>query len=87
MTEVSYFSADYFMARSRWRTAAAIHGGRLESYEIDAVTPSDERLTIDVAIFGNPSAQKALVISSGLHGVEGSEEFSKAVPRNYVELF
>jgi Protein of unknown function (DUF2817) len=85
MTEVSYFSADYFMARSRWRTAAAIHEGRLESYEIDAVTPSDERLTIDVAIFGNPSAQKALVISSGLHGVEGL--FGSAVQLATIEEY
>jgi hypothetical protein len=85
MTEVSYFSTDYFRARSRWRASAALHGGRLESYEIDAVTPSDEGLTIDVAIFGNPSAQKALVISSGLHGVEGL--FGSAVQLAMIEEY
>ena len=46
MSKLSYFSSDYFMARLRWRTAAILHHARLESYEIDAVTPSDERLTI-----------------------------------------
>jgi hypothetical protein len=85
MTKVSYFSADYFMARSRWKAAAALHGGRLESYSIDAATPIDEGLTIDVAIFGNPAAQKALVISSGLHGVEGL--FGSAVQLATIERY
>jgi Protein of unknown function (DUF2817) len=69
---MTYFSPDYFTARARWRAAASRYGGRLQSSAIDAAAPSeDERLSIDVASFGNPDAQKALVISSGLHGVEG----------------
>jgi Protein of unknown function (DUF2817) len=68
---MTYFSPDYFTARSRWRTAASQLKCRLESHEIDAATPINDRLTIDVAIFGNPLAHKAVVISSGLHGVEG----------------
>ena len=73
------------MARSRWRTAAILRRARLESYEIDAVAPSDERLTIDIAIFGNPSARKTLVISSGLHGVEGL--FGSAVQLAMIEEY
>jgi predicted deacylase len=68
---MTYFSPDYFTARSRWRSAASQLKCRLESHEIEAAAPINERLTIDVAIFGNPLAQKAVVISSGLHGVEG----------------
>lgn len=85
MSKLSYFSSDYFMARSRWRTAAILRRARLESYEIDAVAPSDERLTIDIAIFGNPSARKTLVISSGLHGVEGL--FGSAVQLAMIEEY
>lgn len=76
---MSYFSPDYFSARSRWREAAAKLNCRLEAHEIEAAAPIGDspearlrqRLTIDVAILGNPWARKALVISSGLHGVEG----------------
>jgi hypothetical protein len=76
---MSYFSPDYFTARSRWREAAAKLNCRLEAHQIDAAAPIGDspearlhqRLTIDVAILGNPWARKALVISSGLHGVEG----------------
>ena len=68
---MTYFSPDYFTARSRWRSAAGRLGCRLESHEIEATSPTDQDLTIDVAIYGNPLAHKTMVISSGLHGVEG----------------
>ena len=68
---MNYFSTDYFTARSKFITATNLHNGRLKSYQIDAEVPLAEELTIDVASFGNPDASKALVISSGLHGVEG----------------
>ena len=59
------------MARSKLIAATNLHNGRLKSYQIDAEIPLADDLTIDVAIFGNPDASKAVVISSGLHGVEG----------------
>lgn len=68
---MNYFSTDYFTARSKFITATNLHNGRLKSYQIDAEIPLADDLTIDVAIFGNPAASKAIVISSGLHGVEG----------------
>jgi Protein of unknown function (DUF2817) len=68
---MNYFSTDYFTARSKFITAANLHHGRLKSYQIDAEIPLAAELTIDVAIFGNLDASKAVVISSGLHGVEG----------------
>jgi hypothetical protein len=68
---MTYFSPDYFTARSRWRNAAMQLGCRLESHPIDAVAPINDNLTIDIAMYGNPLAHRAVVISSGLHGVEG----------------
>jgi predicted deacylase len=68
---MNYFSTDYFTARSKFIIATNLHYGRLKSYRIDAEIPLADELTIDVAIFGNPDASKAVVISSGLHGIEG----------------
>ncbi len=68
---MTYFSPDYFTARSRWRAAAQRLGCRLESHQIEAVAPINDNLTIDVAMYGNPLARRAIVISSGLHGSEG----------------
>ncbi len=68
---MSYFSPNYFAARSRFRAAASRLGCRLEAHQIDAIAPIGEDLTIDIALWGNPCAKKMVVISSGLHGVEG----------------
>lgn len=68
---MSFFSPNYFTARSRFREAASRLGCRLESHQIDAIAPIGEDLTIDVALWGNPRAKKMVVFSSGLHGVEG----------------
>ena len=68
---MTYFSPDYFTARSRWRSAAIRLGCRLESHAIEALSPTDKTLTIDISIYGSPLAHKTMVISSGLHGVEG----------------
>jgi Protein of unknown function (DUF2817) len=83
---MNYFSPDYFTARSRWMAAAERYGGRIESYQIEAEAPlKEQQLTIDVAIFGNPSAPKALVISSGLHGAEGL--FGSAIQLATIERY
>jgi hypothetical protein len=82
---MSYFSPDYFTAKSRWRSAASRLGCRLESHEIDAASPINDRLTIDIAILGNPLAHKTIVISSGLHGVEGL--FGSAVQLALIEEY
>ncbi len=82
---MTYFSPNYFTARSRWRRAAKLLGCRLESHEIDAVAPINDNLTIDVAMYGNPLANRALVISSGLHGIEGL--FGAAVQLALLERY
>ncbi len=66
-----YFSADYFMARSRFRQKVETVGGRLKTLEVDVKGPGGEDLTIDIAWFGAEQPRRVLIHSSGLHGVEG----------------
>ena len=71
MTLSTTFPADYGAARERFREAAQRLGWRLEAHPIEAVGPGGEELTIDVACSATEDADNVLVISSGLHGVEG----------------
>jgi hypothetical protein len=66
-----YFSADYFTARTRFRTAVEAARGRLESLGLDARGPRGEALGIDIGLFGAERPRRVLLHSSGLHGVEG----------------
>ena len=61
------FSPDYRAARERFRSAATARGFRLEAHPIDP----DPDLTVDVALGGDENPSRLVVISSGLHGVEG----------------
>lgn len=65
------FPVDYFAARSRFRTETRRLGWELEAHAIPARGPDGQELTIDVACSPGNNADRALVISSGLHGVEG----------------
>jgi hypothetical protein len=72
----SCFSPDYFTARQRFRAAATAAGFSLSDYPIAAATEraglaNNERLTMDAATIGDPHAERALVVTSGVHGVEG----------------
>ncbi len=67
MNGESTFSPDYRAARARFRAAASARGFRLETHPIDR----DADLTVDVAIGGDDDPSRLVVISSGLHGVEG----------------
>ena len=62
-----FFSASYQQARERFRQAATENSAELSSYPID----DHDDLTIDVATVNGPQAAKTIVISSGVHGVEG----------------
>jgi hypothetical protein len=71
---LSYFSPGFCAARDRFIALATARGFRLESYAInarDAHGPGGEKLTIDVALFGSPEPTRVVIVSSGLHGVEG----------------
>jgi hypothetical protein len=65
------FSDDYGSARARFREAAAQAGFLLLSYPLAARGPQGEELAIDVALKPAAAARRALVVSSGTHGVEG----------------
>ncbi|HZI28784.1 MAG TPA: M14 family metallopeptidase [Gemmatimonadaceae bacterium] len=67
----STFSSDYFAARDRFRRAAARLGWTLEAHAIDATGPRGEELTLDVASSASGDPERVLVVSSGIHGVEG----------------
>jgi hypothetical protein len=64
-----YFSGDYATARARFREAALAAGFELSAYPIGARGPDGSELTMDVARRG--AGERALVVSSGLHGIEG----------------
>jgi hypothetical protein len=65
------FSTDYATARDRFRQAALRLGWQLEANAIDARGPRGEELTIDVACSSAGDPGRVLVLSSGVHGVEG----------------
>jgi hypothetical protein len=43
----------------------------LEAHPIGAAGPGDEELTVDVGYFPGGDPERVLVVSSGVHGVEG----------------
>ncbi len=81
--ELCSFSPDYIAARDRFRALAAARGFLLEAYSIGREGPSGEDLTIDAAILGDERPERAVVVSSGLHGVEGF--FGSAVQTALLE--
>jgi hypothetical protein len=77
------FSPDYATARQQFRQAASRLGWQLEQYPVGGTGPAGEQLTLDVASSSNRYAQGVLVISSGVHGVEGF--FGSAVQAGLLE--
>ncbi len=64
-----YFPTDYFAARAAFRVRAADAGQ--STHPIAAPGPNGEALSIDSAYLGSPTPRQLLVITSGVHGVEG----------------
>ena len=77
----TFFARNYNEARQRFRETAAQHGAILSQYEV--VPDGKEPLCIDVAHLGDRAAAQALVLSSGVHGVEGF--FGSAVQLAWLE--
>jgi hypothetical protein len=67
----AYFSPDYFTAKRRFLEACDRRALEHHSLLIDAPSPTAEPLTIDVAVGGARQPMSALIVSSGIHGVEG----------------
>ncbi len=67
MSDHPAYSADYRTGRDRFRTASRARGFRLQTITIDERAD----LTIDVAFAGAERPDRLVIVSSGLHGVEG----------------
>ncbi len=68
----SAFAVDYAQARKHFGAAAAARTLAIESHVHPAERGAqDEPLAMDVASWGNATARALLVVTSGVHGVEG----------------
>jgi hypothetical protein len=65
------FSHSYAAARKRFFDAAQVNGLPVDSYKHRLPGRDKETLAMDVVLDGSPDAPRLLVISSGVHGVEG----------------
>jgi hypothetical protein len=68
--KVEAFSRTYDEARTAFREAARAIDADTQEYRID-VPNYEGALAINIASFGDPQPSWALVVSTGLHGVEG----------------
>ncbi len=71
MADLETYSADYDEARRKFRSLASSAGANLETFPISVTGFGPSELTIDVASVGDPAARRLVVVSSGVHGVEG----------------
>ena len=71
MSHAAAFSPDYTAARARFRSSSLALGCALEAHAIEGHGPDGEDLSIDVARLGAERARRVVIVSSGLHGVEG----------------
>ena len=65
------FSHSYASARKRFFGAAQANRLEVESYKHRMPGRDKETLAVDVVLDGAPDADRLLVVSSGVHGVEG----------------
>lgn len=71
MTFSENFSPNYITARQKFREIVISSGFRHEAYSIEQTDLNGEALTIDVGLSNTSKASRTIVVSSGLHGVEG----------------
>ena len=62
---------DYFASRDRFVELARACGARTDSRPVAAVGPRGEPLSVDVATIASPGTDHLIVVTSGVHGVEG----------------
>lgn len=70
-TVSAHYSHDYPTAQRSFREATSNSGWSLESHAIGVTGPDGNELTFDVACSTSGDPGQVLVISSGIHGVEG----------------
>ncbi|NMX93612.1 MULTISPECIES: M14 family metallopeptidase [unclassified Pseudomonas] len=69
--DLSCFSQSYAEARQKFLQACASAGLEVQSHPHPLPGSDGEELALDVALAGSPTATNLLVLSSGVHGVEG----------------
>ena len=69
--DIPFFSPDYATARARFLAACATVSASVTEIQHVGLTPSGDRLITDIAWIGSSRASRVLLVSSGLHGVEG----------------
>jgi hypothetical protein len=67
----SLFPGGYAQSRNTFLALATAAGAHLASFDHTLRGPNAEPLATDVARFGEPDAQRLLIVSSATHGVEG----------------
>lgn len=65
------YSPDYVTARKRFLAAAQDLRAVIQSHALQAKGPDGELLAIDIAMLGDSEPERVVIVSSGLHGVEG----------------
>ena len=80
-----FFSDDYGTARRQFAAAIRRHGVECASFPIAPRGPNAEELATDVARVGPADAERVVVLSSALHGVEGF--FGSAVQLAVLDAF
>ena len=78
------FSRSYRVARKRFREAARAAAAPIEHHPLAGQGPDGCALAIDVALVGARNPRRTVVVSSGLHGVEGF--FGSAVQLAWLRL-
>lgn len=81
ISATNFFSPNYQVARQRFIDTATAAGADMFAYPVAAELPDD--LFIDVALVGAQTPSSVMVISSGLHGVEGF--FGSAVQTAWLD--
>jgi hypothetical protein len=71
VSDPGHFSADYGEARRRFLAAAAARGAAIDGRAVAVRGPAGEELAVDLAYLGPDAPARLLVVSSGIHGVEG----------------
>lgn len=71
MSDHDPWPADYCASREIFLARAGTCGARVLSHPLEAPGPHGERLSVDTAVLGPERARHLIVLSSGVHGVEG----------------
>lgn len=71
MDAKGHFSPDYRTARDKFLEVTAAAGARIETFENPAPGPDGDPVYTDVALIGEPDADRVLLVNTATHGVEG----------------